>query len=154
MVLVFKYILMFVEVICSLLLIGVILMQRSKGQGAGAAFGGGMGEAVFGSQMGNVLTKSTVVLTFVFLVTTTLLAILGSQGRRASVTDALPSTAGPAPISAPLAPFRMVGLVRLMPAARLVVQITLLSRPRVLRHRRKVCRLHPSCLRATYSLLI
>jgi preprotein translocase subunit SecG len=100
-----KYFLLFVEIVCSLLLIGVILIQRSKGQGAGAAFGGGMGEAVFGSQMGNVLTKSTVVLTFIFLVNTTVLAIVGTQNRQSSVTDALPSSAGaPLPIRQPLAP--------------------------------------------------
>ncbi len=102
-----NYLLHSIEVICSILLIGVILIQRSKGQGgAGAAFGGGgMGEAVFGSQMGNVLTKSTVILAIIFLVNTTIIAMLGSSNRgRSSVMDALPSGTAPAALPAPLAP--------------------------------------------------
>jgi preprotein translocase subunit SecG len=91
------YFLLFIEAISSLLLIVVILMQRSKTQGAGVAFGGGMGEAVFGSQMGNVLTKSTVVLSFVFLVNTTALAIVGPKRGSGSLTDDMSITAQPAP---------------------------------------------------------
>ena len=68
MFLVLRYFLLFVEITCGLLLIGIILMQRSKGQGAGTAFGGGMGESLFGSRAGNVLTKMTVVLTIIFLI--------------------------------------------------------------------------------------
>ena len=49
----------------SLLLIGVILLQRNKGAGAGVSFG--MGEAVFGADMGNVLTRTTIVLGIIFL---------------------------------------------------------------------------------------
>ena len=49
----------------SLLLIGVILLQRNKGAGAGVSFG--MGEAVFGADMGNVLTRTTIVLGVIFL---------------------------------------------------------------------------------------
>ncbi len=50
----------------SLLLICVILLQRNKGAGAGVSFG--MGEAVFGADMGNVLTRTTIVLGIIFLV--------------------------------------------------------------------------------------
>lgn len=57
------------------------------------AFGGGMGEAIFGSQMGNVLTKTTVVLAIVFLVNTTLLAMLSSRHSRVSVVDTIPAGA-------------------------------------------------------------
>ncbi|MBR0056969.1 MAG: preprotein translocase subunit SecG, partial [Kiritimatiellae bacterium] len=58
-------ILQFVLVIVCLLLVGVILLQRNKGAGAGVTFGGG--EAVFGADMGNVLTRSTIVLGFLFV---------------------------------------------------------------------------------------
>ena len=58
-----RYILVFVEVVCSLLLVGVILVQRTKSQGLGMALGGQMGEALFGARMGNVMTKVTVILT-------------------------------------------------------------------------------------------
>ena len=58
-------ILQVVLIIVSLLLIAVILLQRNKGAGAGVSFG--MGEAVFGADMGNVLTRTTIVLGIVFL---------------------------------------------------------------------------------------
>lgn len=73
------------EVLVCLLLIGVILLQRSKGSGAGVSFGGGAAEAVFGAQMGNVLTKSTVILAIVFLVNTLILSLL--VARRGGVDE-------------------------------------------------------------------
>jgi preprotein translocase subunit SecG len=82
-----RYILVFVEVVCSLLLIGVILVQRTKSQGLGMALGGQMGEALFGARMGNVMTRVTVILGIVFLVNTTLLAYIGASSRTTSVTD-------------------------------------------------------------------
>ncbi len=68
--------LLIVEVLCSVLLIALILMQRSKSEGLGTAFGGGMGESLFGSRAGNVLSKMTVILGIVFLVNTLILGIL------------------------------------------------------------------------------
>ena len=87
------------EVIVCLLLIGVILMQRSKGEGAvGLGFGGGMGEAIFGAQMGNVLTRATVVLGFIFLTNTLVLSILAArrEGRSLMEGAARPAAAAPA----------------------------------------------------------
>ena len=49
-------------VVSALLLIGLILIQPSKGGGMGAAFGG-VGETVLGAHAGSHLTKATVVLT-------------------------------------------------------------------------------------------
>ena len=43
----------------SLLLVLVILMQRSKQDGLGAAFGGGLTETVFGAQTSNILVRIT-----------------------------------------------------------------------------------------------
>ena len=37
----------------------VIMMQRSKQEGLGAAFGGGFTESVWGAQTSNVLVKAT-----------------------------------------------------------------------------------------------
>ena len=68
--------LMALEAVVCLMLIGVILIQRSKGRGMGISFGGGAAEAVFGAQMGNVLTRTTVILAAIFLINTTILAIL------------------------------------------------------------------------------
>ena len=99
------YFLITVEVICSIMLLGVILIQRSKSQGMGLAFGGAMGESIFGAQMGNVLTRATVVLAVIFLVTTTLLAMLGARDTGASsVVDG-----APAPMAAPAMPGGMGG---------------------------------------------
>jgi len=101
-----RYILIAVEVICCLLLIGVILLQQSKSQGMGLAFGGGMTESLFGSRAGNVLTKFTVILALVFLANTTLLGILYTEEPDVSVveTAALPAAPVAAPVSAPAAP--------------------------------------------------
>ncbi len=103
-----RYILVFVEVVCSLLLVGVILVQRTKSQGLGMALGGQMGEALFGARMGNVMTKVTVILGIVFLVNTTLLAYIGASSRAMSVTDGVapPPAAPAAPMGdvAPIAP--------------------------------------------------
>lgn len=83
------YFMIFVQVVVGFMLIGIILLQKSKSQGMGTAFGGGMGESLFGSQVGNVLTKITVVLAFIFLLNSTMLAFMKSSGRTAdvSVTD-------------------------------------------------------------------
>lgn len=76
-----KYLLITIEVIVGLLLIGVVLLQRSKDQGLGLAFGAGMGESLFGSQAVNVLIKITIVLSCIFFLNTMILArIMRSQG--------------------------------------------------------------------------
>jgi preprotein translocase subunit SecG len=83
-----RYLLVFVEVVCSALLLGVILIQKTRSQGMGLAFGAGMGESLFGAQMGNVLTKATVILAIVFLSNTIVLAWMGARvGGRTSVTE-------------------------------------------------------------------
>ncbi|TFG88325.1 MAG: preprotein translocase subunit SecG [Hyphomicrobiales bacterium] len=99
------YVLMFVEAISSLLLIGVILLQRTKGQGMGLAFGGGVGESLFGANMGNVLTKTTVIIGIIFLVNTTVLAYLGASSKARSIADTIAGSAVPVmPATQPMAP--------------------------------------------------
>lgn len=68
--------LLIVEVLCSLMLIGLILLQKSKGGGLGTAFGGGGEGSMFGSRTGNVLTKATIVLGLIFLLNTLVLGIM------------------------------------------------------------------------------
>jgi len=95
------YLLCVVEVVVCLLLIGVILLQRSKeGGAAGLGIGGGMGEALFGAQMGNVLTRATVILGFIFLTNTLALAILSARKEGRSLMDSAPRAA-PAPTALP-----------------------------------------------------
>ena len=106
-----------IEVIVCLLLIGLVLIQRSKGEGLSTAFGGGMGESIFGANVGNVVTRTTVVLGLVFLVNTILLTMIltASRGsntgsvmddvpRRSAASDAaaLPAGLPPAPAATPL----------------------------------------------------
>jgi preprotein translocase subunit SecG len=95
-----------VLVIVSLFLILVVLMQKAKSDGGmGSAMGGGMAEATFGADTGNVLSKATINAAIVFFVLSCLL-FLGriyqhthSRGSGA----ALPNIAAPLFPSAPLA---------------------------------------------------
>ncbi|MCX7010605.1 MAG: preprotein translocase subunit SecG [Kiritimatiellaeota bacterium] len=71
-----KIVMIIIEVLSGFLLVGVILLQRTKSQGLGGmAFGASIGESVFGSRAGNVLTKATIVLGCVFLANTLFLAV-------------------------------------------------------------------------------
>ncbi len=69
-------------IIVSILLIGLILIQQSKGGGLGNAFGGA-GEAVFGARAGTHLTKLTVALVTVFFVLVLGLAIIAGHKQSA-----------------------------------------------------------------------
>jgi preprotein translocase subunit SecG len=60
----------------ALLMMLVILMQRPKAEGLGAAFGGAVTENIFGAQTTNVLTKFTAWLAGFFFVLTFGLSIL------------------------------------------------------------------------------
>ena len=72
-----------VELACAILLIGIILIQQSKREGGLGAIGGGMTESVFGAATGNILTRTTVILASIFLVTTLVLAALASHRSKA-----------------------------------------------------------------------
>jgi preprotein translocase subunit SecG len=68
-----------IYVLDALLMILVILMQRPKSEGLGAAFGGGVTENIFGAQTTNVLVKFTSWLTGIFFALTFALSILYSH---------------------------------------------------------------------------
>mgnify|MGYP000915488519 CR=1 FL=1 len=71
-----------VLVLVCLLMVLVILMQRSKQEGIGAAFGSGMTESVFGADTGNILSKTTVWCAVLFFaITLTLSAIAAKKYR-------------------------------------------------------------------------
>jgi preprotein translocase subunit SecG len=61
-------------VICCVALILIILIQKGKGGGLSAAFGGGMASGILGSKTGDFLTWVTIVLMGVFL---TLAVLMG-----------------------------------------------------------------------------
>jgi preprotein translocase subunit SecG len=65
-----------VYVLVALLMLLVILMQRPRSEGLGAAFGGGVTENIFGAQTTNVLVKITAWLAGIFFALTFLLSIL------------------------------------------------------------------------------
>ncbi len=79
---IFINILLVIHVFVSVLMLLVVLMQRPKSEGLGAAFGGGMTENIFGAQTTNVLTKFTVWLGCSFFVLTLTLAVLYAQQSR------------------------------------------------------------------------
>ena len=63
-------------VLVALLMVLVILMQRPKSEGLGAAFGGAVTENIFGAQTTNVLVKFTAWLAGIFFALTFALSIL------------------------------------------------------------------------------
>ena len=77
------------DVFAGLLMILLILMQRPKSEGLGAAFGGGVTENIFGAQTTNVLTRITGWLAGIFFVVTFLLSVLYAHQSRSSTSSAL-----------------------------------------------------------------
>ena len=65
-----------VHILLCFLLVVVVLMQRPKNEGLGAAFGGGMTENIFGARTTDVLQKFTSYLAGGFFILTVLLAFL------------------------------------------------------------------------------
>ena len=84
------------EILVCFMLAGVILLQKPKEGGLGVSIGGGMGEALFGAQMGNVLTKTTIILGSVFLLNTLILSRLTSK----SGTSLMDGVKTPPPVAA------------------------------------------------------
>ncbi len=68
--------LLIIYVLVALLMVLVILMQRPKSEGLGAAFGGAVTENIFGAQTTNVLVKFTAWLAGIFFALTFALSIL------------------------------------------------------------------------------
>ncbi len=109
------------HILLCFLLVVVVLMQRPKSEGLGAAFGGGMTENIFGARTTDVLQRFTSYLAGGFFVLTVLLAFLyakqsvGDTAAQkmllgtppatvpAATTPAAPGTTAPA-VSTPAAP--------------------------------------------------
>ena len=82
-------------VLVSIVLILVILLQKGRGGGLTAAFGGGMGGGLLGSKTGDFLTWVTIVLVAVFLT----LAVLMGRFYRPGISEY--GTADAAPTQQP-----------------------------------------------------
>ncbi|WP_447894463.1 preprotein translocase subunit SecG [Vreelandella sp. GE22] len=73
-----------VHVIIAIALVVLILLQQGKGADAGASFGGGASQTVFGSRgSGNFLSTATGVLAAGFFVTSMALAYFATQAGQA-----------------------------------------------------------------------
>ncbi|MEO5702530.1 MAG: preprotein translocase subunit SecG [Gammaproteobacteria bacterium] len=104
--------LLIIDILVSIALIGLILMQHGKGADVGAAFGSGASQTVFGSGgSGSFLTRATAVLALMFFIISLSLAYLtGQRPKTQSVMDgAAPAQTLPqAPVTGlpttPLAP--------------------------------------------------
>ena len=84
-----------VEVAVCLLLALAVMLQKPKDGGLGGVIGGGMAEAAFGADAGNVLIKVTIWLGAIFLVNTLVLARLTSTIHTKTLMN---DAAAPAPI--------------------------------------------------------
>lgn len=85
-----KLVLIF-HVLTALSIIGLILLQQGKGAEAGASFGAGASQTVFGSQgSGNFFSRMTAIMATVFFVTSLGLAVLAKQGADTDIDADLP----------------------------------------------------------------
>jgi preprotein translocase subunit SecG len=72
-----------VFIICAVVLILIVLIQKGKGGGLSAAFGGGMASGILGSKTGDFLTWVTIAMIGVFLT----LAVVMAKFYRPSIGD-------------------------------------------------------------------
>ena len=98
-------------VLVAAVMVLVILMQRPKSEGLGAAFGAGVTENIFGAQTTNVLVKFTSWLAGTFFVLTFALSVLyahqstaSSAFRRELMKNQPTSQSSPAPAKAQSSP--------------------------------------------------
>jgi len=95
-------------VLIALLMVLVILMQRPKSEGLGAAFGGAVTENIFGAQTTNVLVKFTTWLAAIFFALTFGLSILyahrGTGGESAFRRELMKQQGAPATSPGPATP--------------------------------------------------
>lgn len=97
-----RTLLIILEAACCLSLIGLVLLQKSKSEGLGLAFGGGGNDSLFGARAGNVLTKATVGIGLLFLVNTLVLGMLFAGSASESLMDGAVAPAAPLQQQAPV----------------------------------------------------
>ena len=84
-------ILLIVHVLIGASVIGLVLIQQGKGADAGASFGGGASQTVFGSAgAGSFLVKLTAGLAALFFASSLTLAVIAKQKAEAVDTFGLP----------------------------------------------------------------
>jgi preprotein translocase subunit SecG len=71
-----------IHVIVAIVIVGLVLLQQGKGADAGASFGAGASQTVFGaSGSGNFLVKATTIAATIFFITSLSLAIFARNER-------------------------------------------------------------------------
>jgi len=87
-----------VHLIIALLLIGVVLLQRSEGGalGIGGGGGGGAGSLFSARGVGNTLTRATAFLAVAFFITSIALTMLATNRTSGSILDSLTGNTAPA----------------------------------------------------------
>ena len=80
-----------IHIIVAVAIVGLVLLQQGKGADAGASFGSGSSQTVFGaSGSGNFLTRATTIAATIFFVTSLSLAIFARENAGMSSTAGLP----------------------------------------------------------------
>ena len=73
------YVLLGINLLVCILLTLLVLMQKPRSEGLGAAFGGNFTDSIFGAQTSDVLTKGTIWLGGIFMALTLILGLLYSH---------------------------------------------------------------------------
>jgi len=95
-------VLLIVHLFVTLMLIGVVLIQRSEGGGLGIGSSQGMGSFMGGRGTANLLTRTTAILGAIFFALSMVLAILNKGGGQThSILESMPAAPASAPSSSP-----------------------------------------------------
>ncbi len=107
-------------IVCALMIL-IILMQRPKQEGLGAAFGGGVTDQVFGARTTNVLQRGTVYLGSMFFIISLALAVLvGQQNKTVKTVKKEDSAKVEKAVVVPPAPVKPKSLTEELPPAPVV----------------------------------
>lgn len=99
--------------VSALVIVGLILLQQGKGAAAGASFGAGASQTVFGSDgSGNFFTRLTAIFATIFFCTSLGLAVIAKHNSKV-VTQGIPV---PAAQQVPVAPASDVPSAQQVPA--------------------------------------
>lgn len=81
-------IILVVHILVAFAVIGLVMIQQGKGADAGASFGGGASQTVFGGAgSGNFLSRLTAIFATVFFVTSLALAYIASEKAKGSAFE-------------------------------------------------------------------
>ncbi|MAV33630.1 MAG: preprotein translocase subunit SecG [Gammaproteobacteria bacterium] len=80
-----------VHLVVAVIIVGLVLLQQGKGADAGASFGAGASQTVFGaSGSGNFLVRATTVAAVIFFITSLSLSLVAKNQTGFSSTTGLP----------------------------------------------------------------